>query len=177
MTPQLPENVRPLVLTPEKVRFLWGMFEKFPRILPDHLRGDFVWFMRLITDRESLWFELLNDDGEAAGVMWCNNIVWGVDAEAHIFFWDRRLKGREGVVRRMMEWVMDALQLPRLSTQAPSYARATIRFIKRIGMVEEGVVRKAFKYNGELYDYHLFGVLKEELQDGRKQEQELQRAE
>jgi len=176
--PPLPPNVEPLVLTPEKTKFLWRMFQKFPQILPNHLRGDVKWFMQLLTDPESLWFEFQNDDAEWVGVMWCNNIVVGVDAEAHIFFWDRRLKGREEVVREMIGWVIQTLNLQRLSTYAPAYARATIRFIKRVGLVEEGVVRKAFPHNDRLYDYHLFGVLREEIEDGwRKQEQELQRSE
>lgn len=188
---KLPLGVTPMKLSVAKVKFIWNKFNEFP-ILDDLAKGDFELFLRRIMAVESAWFEMHNQPplteqvGEFAGfvgVMWAENIVIYNYADVHIFFWDSRLKGREVICKEMIRWLFDHLQVFRLATAAPIYAKAVIRFIKRLGFVEEGIQRKAYLHDGELFDQVMFGLLKDEFinvevenggdQDGRRNEIEI----
>lgn len=89
-----------------------------------------------------------------------NRIYWVVDdvglifaifdtdhsANVHITFWDRRLRGREGLCRALAQLVLDRPGMCYLHTAIPKTSRATLAFAKRVGFEqvmedEEGVVR------------------------------------
>lgn len=76
-----------------------------------------------------------------------NRIYWLVDdvglifavfdtehsANVHITFWDRRLRGREGLCRGLARMVLDRPGMCYLHTAIPEGSRATLAFAKRIG--------------------------------------------
>lgn len=51
----------------------------------------------------------------------------------HITFWDRRLRGREHLCRRIAEWWMEARGLDYLYTTVPKDFPAVSAFCKRVG--------------------------------------------
>jgi hypothetical protein len=53
--------------------------------------------------------------------------------DVHITFWDKRLRGREGLCRAVAYMVMGELEVPGLYTPIPATARATLAFAKRVG--------------------------------------------
>lgn len=54
-------------------------------------------------------------------------------ADVHITFWDKRLRGREDLCRRVAEWVIAGFGLQSVFTAIPVSAKATIAFAKRVG--------------------------------------------
>jgi hypothetical protein len=63
-------------------------------------------------------------------------------AHAHVFFWDRILRGREGLCRKLALMMMDSQEVELLLTAIPPERRTTIAFAKRVGfqpwMILEG---------------------------------------
>lgn len=76
-------------------------------------------------------------------------------AHVHITFWDRRLRGREGLCREVAKWLLQNLHLMVLWTVIPKKSKTTLAFAKRLGFIERTYT--------DLND-HIFLVLtKEEL--------------
>jgi RimJ/RimL family protein N-acetyltransferase len=165
----IPQQFKPLTLTKDKVTLIWEKFKQFP-VTDDAGKDDFVWFMQRLASPTSIWFEY--HDPTWVGLTWFENIVVGQGADAHVFLWDKRLRGRESIVQEIGTWMFQTFKLERISTYAPSFARATIKFIERVGFKQEGVIRLGYKHNGQLYDYVCFGILKNELAfSGKRSEQ------
>jgi hypothetical protein len=57
-------------------------------------------------------------------------------AHVHITFWDRRLRGREGLCRGVAREIMSAMNLAHLWTAIPRASRAVLAFAKRVGFKE-----------------------------------------
>lgn len=76
-----------------------------------------------------------------------DKLYWTVDdvgllfaskaGDCHVFFWDKRLRGREGMCKSMAKIAMNILGRDDLWTQIPDTERAVIAFAKRMGFVEE----------------------------------------
>jgi RimJ/RimL family protein N-acetyltransferase len=158
----LPSGVRPLRLSKEKIKLMWEKFCELD-VFEDHAKGNFVWFMSRLSSADSIWFELHNEQDELVGIMFAEHIIPKYYAEVHVFFWDRKLRGRETTVQLMIKWIFDHLKVARMQTSAPAYAKATIRFIKRIGFIEEGMLRCSYLHKDVLYDEIIFGLLKDEF--------------
>lgn len=74
-------------------------------------------------------------------------LVWKVDdvgiicmipngprrAHVHIFFWDRRLRGREKLCKQFGLWLMDSYELDTLWTAIPIEAEIIRAFARRVG--------------------------------------------
>lgn len=77
-----------------------------------------------------------------------DKLYWTVDdvgllftdtsGHSHIFFWDKRLRGREGLCQDMAKVAMNIINKDSLWTEIPDIERAVIAFAKRIGFVENG---------------------------------------
>lgn len=78
-----------------------------------------------------------------------DKLYWTVDdvglliateaGDVHIFFWDKRLRGREELCRSMAKVVMNILDKESVWTKIPSSERAVIAFAKRVGFEEESI--------------------------------------
>jgi hypothetical protein len=76
-----------------------------------------------------------------------DKLYWTVDdvgllivseaCDCHIFFWDKRLRGREQLCKRMAEEAMQLLGCEALWTKVPDSEVAVIAFAKRVGFKEE----------------------------------------
>jgi len=65
---------------------------------------------------------------------------------------------------------LDVLGLRRIEAKVYEYNRLSINSLQRHGFRQEGVLRKAGSYGGRHYDVTVFGILREELEEQRKQE-------
>jgi hypothetical protein len=84
-----------------------------------------------------------------------DKLYWTVDdvglliateaGDVHIFFWDRRLRGREQMCKTMANVVMNILDREYIWTRIPVTERAVIAFAKRIGFEQENAT------NGWMY--------------------------
>lgn len=76
-----------------------------------------------------------------------DKLYWTVDdvglliankaGDCHIFFWDKRLRGREGLCKAMANVVMEIFDRDSVWTSIPDTERAVIAFAKRVGFKEE----------------------------------------
>lgn len=75
-----------------------------------------------------------------------DKLYWTVDdvglliataaADVHVFFWDKRLRGREQLCRGMAQVFMGILGTEAVWTRIPESERVVIAFAKRIGFEE-----------------------------------------
>jgi RimJ/RimL family protein N-acetyltransferase len=79
--------------------------------------------------------------GNVVGVVGLTRIVVGLDALAHLAFFDRQLWARRTLVLRMMAWAFRELRLQRLSVEIPDHLEPLIRFCR---------AKLGFRYEGEL---------------------------
>lgn len=68
--------------------------------------------------------------------------------DSHVFFWDRRLRGREGLVKTMLRVSMEIFDLEEAWTTIPRTGRIILAFAKRLGFVEQeerdGLIKLTF---------------------------------
>lgn len=78
--------------------------------------------------------------GNVIGMIGLTRIIVGLDALAHLAFWDRQLWGRRALVLKMMAWSFETLGLQRLSVEIPDHLDPLIRFCR---------AKLGFRYEGE----------------------------
>lgn len=76
-----------------------------------------------------------------------DKLYWTVDdvgliiankaGDVHIFFWDKRLRGRERLSKEMAKVIMDIFGRLDLFTEIPVSERAVIAFAKRVGFEQD----------------------------------------
>lgn len=162
-------NVWPFLHTTENYRKLYEAASKFP-----------VLFGRPLTDIQDMvkYFMTYTLDGEPQpqGLIWIVddftgmfylNEISDIEASVHYSFFDRRHKGREPLVRAMLQRVFETYGFVRLNVSIPSQAGMGPRlFVERCGFKIEGRKRKASWWKDRWFDVHLYGILAEDL-DGR----------
>lgn len=88
-----------------------------------------------------------------------DKLYWTVDdvglliantaGDVHVFFWDKRLRGREGLCRGMAHVFMAIIERSSVWTQIPEKERAVIAFAKRVGFeqteIKDGLVTLIFR--------------------------------
>lgn len=156
-------------LSRDKLTDLYNRLKQFKVLFTDITQGDSEAFIKTFIDirvdgsevvvtPKGLLFEI--DD---VGIVFLSEIAVGLNADIHINFWDRRMKGREELVREIARFAVHNFDLHRLSTSIPAYARPALARIKKYGFKEEGVIRESVLYDGQLHDVHLFGILASEV--------------
>ena len=78
--------------------------------------------------------------GTVVGMIGLTRIIVGLDAQAHLAFFDRQLWGKRALVQKMMAWAFESLELQRLSVEIPDHLDPLIRFAR---------VKLGFRYEGE----------------------------
>lgn len=166
-------GVTPMQLTPENLRTFWEKSKPFRTIFSEEVNGDYKKFLELF----------LSMDGDnhlrAHGLFWLVDDFVGIfymthitelDAQCHFTFFDRRLKGREELTRKIIRFVFEKFGFRRMNVEIPKYAsKHTFGFTLALGFVKEGEKRKAARYKDDWFDVVCFGLLREEaLDDGTK---------
>lgn len=162
----LHEFMRNGFMTPEKVRDLWIAASEHDVLFSEDTKGQFEPFATILLDPRSVWLEVVRETDEATvGVMYMTDVILGFDAQTHFAFWDGAAAGREPLALEGMKWAFERYRVMRLSCDIPPYQRGTIRFVKRIGFVQEGEKRGAIlNREGKPMGLFMFGVLKDEFE-------------
>jgi RimJ/RimL family protein N-acetyltransferase len=101
------------------------------------------------------------------GMLYLTDIKPGLDAKVHYCFFDRRHIGREKLIREMLKFVFKEFQFERVTAEIPLYAtRKTFMFAEQVGFKKEGRLRKAARYDGEVFDKNIYGITKGEVLNG-----------
>lgn len=161
-------KVYPYILDSQAVVQLWFKLSKFPILFASPQQANFPNFVRMLQDDYSVMLRV--DD---VGIIMVTDIVPGIEARIHVSFWDSKLSGRESLIREAVKWVLNTLNVRRVSAPVRADARAMRSFLERSGLYFEGVLKNWIKREDDekLYDLYLYGVTNHEVDphwmDGR----------
>ncbi len=164
-------TVRPFVFNKENGIRFWEEASKFPKIFnsistesaPQFLDAFFKWDeLRQTATAESLLWVV--DD--FVGIFSLTNIYHPDDALMHFTFFDKRIRGREELVREMLRYVFITYGFHRLSAEIPAYSsEVLLKFITgKVGLALEGRKRKAVPFHDNRADLLLYGITKEDVE-------------
>ncbi len=113
--------VRPLSKDPAHLQLVYQKMN----VVPNFLTG-------------ASWEAMLRPDFVAVevdnvGIIALDLLLPGGSARGHITFWDRKLRGRELLCRRVAEMWAERYNLPVIFTAVPIGARTVVTFCTRIG--------------------------------------------
>jgi RimJ/RimL family protein N-acetyltransferase len=147
------------------LKLLWENLSQFETLFNDHFEKDFSRFVSAFVRQE-------NGEPVPTGLMWLvddigmlrlTDMVPLESASAHFIFWDRRFRGREELIRKMLEHVFEKYKFHRIKVEVPLYAQKTLVAVERIGFTKEGRMREAVRYKGEWFDANLYSMLEGDL--------------
>ena len=75
--------------------------------------------------------------------------------------WRRGIGGE--AVRLILDYAFTVESLEKVYAHVYSFNERALRFMRKAGFVEEGILRKHESHNGELQDVHSFGMLRQEF--------------
>lgn len=166
---EVERTVWPFSFTKENTLKLYEKAKQFPVLFGRPLNGleDFTSFFitqNLSGDAEPMGLIWIVDD--FVGMFYVNDIT-DTEANVHYSFFDRRHKGRDGLVRAMAQKLFNDYKFVRLNAYIPTYAGLRVRlFVEKCGFHLEGRKRKSAWWKDRWFDTHLFGLLPEDLKDG-----------
>lgn len=153
-----------MVLTWSKVETLWETMGKYKTLFSDLTRNDFANFFRAITQPNTLWFEVWQNEKELVGVIWLSNIEMTVDGVAHMVFFDRQPSEKKPVCRELIKWVFKNYPLHRVTVTPPELYHATHRLLEALGFTREGTKREAVLIGGRWNDVRIYGLTRAEVE-------------
>jgi len=151
----------PLVLTEEKINYLWAKLHEFPQVFDDFGRSDFNGFVAKLLNKNNIFLDIGPGIGLACGMA----IRPGLDTVLHLVMFDRRLRGRELIFLDIMGHFFRVLQLRRMTVMLTADNRTAIKLVQRLGFIQEGCMRNAIKRDNQLLDVEIFGILREEFDE------------
>ena len=164
-------RVKQMALTPQNLRTFWDKARQFETLFTAEINGDFRKFLEVFLRQlpdgsvESNGLFWLVDD--FVGILYLTDIIAGVDAHAHFTFFDKRLRGREELVKQMLQFVFARYKFQRLTVEAALFASpSTFKFVERLGFKLEGRKRSARMYKGQWFDVNIYGILRHEVLNG-----------
>lgn len=158
---QEPYTVREMVMTKAKLDWLWAEMSKYRTLFNDFTRGSIENFVAMTVDKNSLWFEVLEDEA-VIGMIYFTDIHRVIDCEAHIVFFDLKLLEKAPLCRTVAQWMFNNFPLVRISAVIPEIYRFTITLARRIGFRKEGVRRNTQLMGNKLVNEIILGMLREE---------------
>jgi hypothetical protein len=76
---------------------------------------------------------------DMVGVTVLVGIAYGIDAEAHFVFFDRKIFGRKALIYKLLGVIFTELKLQRVSVEIPEHLTPLIRFVRsKLGFKFEG---------------------------------------
>jgi len=157
---------QPLTLNPTKTAVLWDRMGQFPRLFATEQETTFESFRRIMEDRQTVLLGFhRNEEREPMGLAMIEDIIPGIEATIQVSFFDRKLKGREPLVREFVRWVFDTLRTERIATRIAGDAVWMQDFFGRVGLYFEGVKKNWFRKDGKVADLHWYGVTRPEVDE------------
>lgn len=92
-----------------------------------------------LTDPNNFFWEVWHK-GALVGILGVTRVIPGLDALAHLAFFDRTLLGRRQLVLTMCGWCFRELRLQRLTVEIPEHLEPLVRFVR---------AKLGFRYEGE----------------------------
>lgn len=159
-------SVRLAKLSFEKLKFFYEKTKDFDTLFNDYIGGNFEAFVSqfIMQDRSGEIFPTgIVWEVDDVGILRLSDISPGLEATAHFTFWDRRLRGRENLVKEMVRYAIEQFKLHRIIVEVPLYAKPILYFVERIGFQKEGREREAVMYKGQWYDVIRYSILDREV--------------
>jgi hypothetical protein len=135
--------------------------KKFPQVFDDFSKGDYDNFISQFFVPNNVFIDIGPGLGLAAGFA----VKPGLDAVLHLVMFDRRLRGREGIFREIMEYFFKHLQLKRMTAMIADDCLTARKLVQRLGFKEEGCMKKSILREGLLHDTYIYGILREEMDE------------
>jgi RimJ/RimL family protein N-acetyltransferase len=135
------------------------ILERYDKLqVPKQDRSQFAF--HLTQDRAAWFLEV----GEAEGLVYFTSVLPQNRATLNVVFWDQKLgKERVAVTREACRRACEELGLQRLGAQMKWSNRVLRDFLKRVGFIWEGTIRKGWLDEKGFEDMILLGVIREEL--------------
>ncbi len=109
--------------------------------------------------------------GELAGAVGIHRIDWP-NLSTSIGYWVDRGHQGQGLVtaacRAVLSYLFDCLGLDRVEIRCAAGNKRSCAVPERLGFVREGVLRHGQRIRGRPVDLHIYSMLREEWQRGRK---------
>lgn len=102
-------------------------------------------------------------NGFEVGVAYVTDIIPGYSANFNFLFWDRRTKGRQKLILRILRWLSDEFLIHRFELRCHALAYYAIHRLYKLGAFYEGTKRKAWRYEDKVIDLHIFSILSSEI--------------
>jgi RimJ/RimL family protein N-acetyltransferase len=157
--------VTPAKISLDSLRFYYERLKEFDMLFNTYVKNDFASFMSMFVSEEdgSYYSTGLMWDVDDVGLLRLTDIFPAISADAHFTFWDKRLRGREELVRAMLSFVFEKYAFHRITCKIPLFSKPAMKFVERVGFVKEGRARQAVLYEDEWFDLNLYGILREEV--------------
>lgn len=151
-----------MIMTPQKVEWLWREMQKYRTLFSDLTRGDVSNFAALVIDANSLWFEVVHDN-VIIGVVYFTELERVIDCETHCIFFDRRTMDKIELCRKIIKFMFRRFPLNRITATIPSPYYLTLRLAKKLGFQQEGIKRQSQLMGNNWVDEVIFGLLRSEV--------------
>lgn len=162
-------NVRPVALTTEKLNDYYERLKEFDIAFNDHVPnspGGFASIFLSVNEDLTVSANGLVFEVDDVGILYLTDIIPGFSGIAHFAFWDRRLRGREELIQKMISFAFEQYGFHRIETRVAMYAIPMLAAVERIGFKKEGRAREAVLKNGDWYDVNLYSILRREVLNG-----------
>lgn len=162
-------SIRTIGWTLDKIQEVWGRWKDF-EILSDDLPATIDGFTYYITAGGAVWFEVIDESENQVGLVYINELVPSmttgkfISCQFHATMWDAKAGPRKELARLFLHKIVRTFGLHRVSCEIPLRFGGAIRVMKKIGFVEEGVLRSARRYRNQWYNVLLLGLLEEEVE-------------
>ncbi len=153
---------RPLVLTNGKIEELWNRMKLYPQVFDDVIPRTMEAFRENLLAPTNQFYEFVEGE-DVIGLAAATQVRPKLDANLHLVMFDRRLRGREPIITEALQEFAVRAKLRRMTVVLPEDNKTAIKLVLRLGFKPEGVMRKAHVRDGIYRDYHIFGILLEEL--------------
>lgn len=156
-------RVRELLLDPIKVLWIWEEMNKYRSLFSDLTKGDLKNFTVLLSQPDSLWFEVIDETSKIVGIMYLTHMHRVIDCEVHIIFFDRKPAEKVRLCRQVLSWVFERYPFRRMTATIPSIYYRTIKLAMNVGFKEEGRKRESQLMGNRWVDEVILGILRHEV--------------
>lgn len=158
-------TVEDLTLTPEKTQALWKVIRRHRTLFSDLTRNDIGNFVRAVSAPYTLWLEVRQQpQGVIIGIIWFGDLHLVTEATGHMAFFDRLTTEKIDLCREVIKWLFRSFPIHRLNVTPPEMYTSTVRLLKSIGLMHEGVKREAILLDGKWRNQLLFGITRPEAE-------------
>lgn len=158
--------MRPVALSTERLRSYYDRLKEFDVVFNDHLPNTpegFASIFLTVNDDFSVSANGLLYEVDDVGILYLTHIIPNYSALAHFAFWDRRLRGREELIQKMIRFAFEFFGFQRIETRVAMFAVPMMAAVERIGFKKEGRAREAILKDGEWFDANLYSILRKEV--------------